>query len=70
VFRKRKATLKPSKMAKLTTPEIMDATESAIMSAGHLYDSARLQRSEWHLDLLRGQLEQALLGVEELLQRG
>lgn len=63
-----------AKLAKMPTPTVLDATETAIMSAGHLYDNARRGQGQgrdgaWHLSLLRTQLEQAILGVDELLER-
>lgn len=75
MFRRRRKPIPPTKFASMPTEAVMEATETAIMSSGHLFDSARRsgreQRSEnrWHLDLLRTQLEQALNGVDELLNR-
>jgi hypothetical protein len=54
----------------MTTGELLDIVESSLMLAGPLYAGVRKNAiDEWSLQCLHTQLEQAVMGVDELTRR-
>ena len=59
-----------NRLAGMTTGELLDIIESSLMLAGPLYAGVRKNAiDEWSLQCLHTQLEQAVMGVDELTRR-